>query len=331
MFTVMKRIRSIAAIIFTGLLLLGIGYGCNQAKLSSKTYTVGVVNLNADLDKVISGFKKNLAEKGFVEGKNITYLYNGAHANISDLETDLKRMVDQHVDLILSITTPATKKAKQLTAEFGIPVVFAPVFDPVGSGIVQSLTRPGGNITGIKVGGSSGKALEWLLKIAPETNKIYIPFSSSNTATVQSLRDLKSAADKMNLQLSIREVNNRKELIATLDEIPADIDAIWLLNSHFLVRNTALYVEAAIRKKLPLGSSTFQVDDGVLIAYGQNAFRTGEMAAALAYDILQGVSPRELPVENTDYFLGINLKTAQAIGIDISDDILHVADTIIRP
>jgi len=331
MLIAMKRLKMIAALLFVGLFLICAGFGCTREKLRSRTFTVGVINLNKELDKVFQGFKQGLAVKGYEEGKNITYLYSGAHTNLSELEKELKGMTEQPVDLILSITTPATIKAKQLTAGLDIPVVFAPVFDPVGSGIVQSLVRPGGNITGIKVGGGSGKALEWLLKIAPETKRIYIPFSSNNRATVQSLRDVKIAADKLKVQLSIREVNNKKELIAAFEQFPDDVDAIWLLNSHFLVQNTALYVETAIRKKLPLGSSTFQVDDGVLIAYGQNAFRTGEMAAALAYDIFQGTSPRDLPVENTDFFLGINLKTAQAIGVDISEDILHVADTIIRP
>ena len=80
-----------------------------------------------------------------------------------------------------------------------------------------------------------------------------------------------------------------------------------------------------------MGSSTSQVDDGLMVSYGQNAFRTGELTAGLAHKILQGRSPAELPVEVTDFFLGINLITADSIGIDISDDILHVADTIIRP
>ncbi|MFC1843934.1 ABC transporter substrate binding protein [Thermodesulfobacteriota bacterium] len=86
-----------------------------------------------------------------------------------------------------------------------------------------------------------------------------------------------------------------------------------------------------MRYRLPLGSSTSRVAGGVMVTYGQNAFRSGELAAGLAHEIFQGNSPASLPVEITDFFLGINLKTADTIGIDISDDILHVADIIIRP
>jgi len=154
----MEKITKIAALLFWGLLLIIGVIGCSQEQMNNKSFTVGVVNLNEELDKVFLGFKKNLTEKGYEEGRNITFIYNGPAADISVLEKDVKSMVNKKVDLILSITTPATQKVKQLTAATDIPVVFAPVFDPVASGIVDSLVKPGGNITGIKVGGSSGKA-----------------------------------------------------------------------------------------------------------------------------------------------------------------------------
>ena len=149
----MKQGRYISGLFFSGVLLIAACVGCNHEPLNGSTYTVGIVNLNEELDDVFLGFKKYLAEKGYEEGKNITYLYYGSRKDRADLETDLQGMIAQKVDLILSITTPATKKAKQMTSGTNIPVVFAPVFDPVESGIVQSLVRPGGNITGIKVGG----------------------------------------------------------------------------------------------------------------------------------------------------------------------------------
>ncbi len=327
----MKKIRNSRILLLLFLLFIVFTTGCGKNELSSKTYTVGVVNFNEYLDNIFFGFKKGLTEAGYTEGKNITFIYNGSRSKMSDLENDLQSFVDQKVDLIFSITTPAATKAKQMTAGTGIPVVFAPVFDPVDSGIVQSLVKPGGNLTGIKVGGNSGKALDWLLKISPDIKKISVPFNSNNKATMKSLQDLQQAADKVGVTLAAHEVSNKKELALFFENLPDETDALWLLNSGFLVNHSALFVDAAIKDKLPLGSSTSQVDDGVMVTYGQNASRTGELAAGLADKILQGVSPASLPVEITDFFLGINLKTANSIGIDISDDILHVADTIIRP
>lgn len=326
----MEKIRNSRISLLFFLLLICVLAGCSEGQLS-KTYTVGVVNFNKEHDKVFLGFKKGLTALGYTEGKNITFIYNGSRSEMPDLVNDLQSLIDQKVDLILSITTPATKKAKQMTAGTGIPVVFAPVFDPVEAGIVQSLVKPGGNLTGIKVGGHSAKALDWLLKIAPDIKKISVPFNSNNRATMKSLQDLQLAADKVGVTLAAHEVSNKKELALSFENLPDETDALWLLNSGFLVNHSALFVDAAIKDKLPLGSSTSQVDDGVMVTYGQNASRTGELAAGLADKILQGVSPASLPVEITDFFLGINLKTANSIGIDISDDILHVAETIIRP
>ena len=312
------------------LLLIFLFTGCRDAQLS-KSYTVGIVNLNAEHDKVFQGFKKGLADHGYIEDENITYLYNGPRVKMKDLENDLDSFINDKVDLVFSITTPATKKAKMMTAAKDIPVVFASVFDPVNSGIVPSLVKPGGNLTGIKVGGNSAKALDWFLKIFPHIKNISVPFSSNNNATVHSLRDLQKAADKVGITLTVYEVNNQKDLELLFKNFPIETDALWLLNSHFLVKHTEQFVKTAIKYRLPLGSSTSRVAGGVMVTYGQNAYRTGELAAGLAHEIFQGNSPASLPVEVTDFFLGINLKTTETIGIDISDDILHVADTIIRP
>ena len=305
--------------------------GCDKQQLNTKSFTVGVVNLNHKLDKVFNGFKDGLAELGYQEGSNIDFIYNGSRNSIQEVENDLVTMLDQNVDLILAITTPPAKKAKQLTIKTGTPVVFAPVFDPVKAGIVESMMEPGGNLTGIKVGGNAGKALEWLLIISPEIKNILVPLNRNNQAAMQSLIELQKAAETLNVALQVSEIHNKKELSMLLKEIPSEVDAIWLLNSHFLVTHTPLLVEAAKRFKLPLASGTSQVEDGVLLCYGQNALRTGELAAGLAHKILQGSHPNELPVETTDFFLSVNLKTAEEIGIDIADDVLLTADIIIRP
>ena len=304
--------------------------GCDGQQPSSKTYTVGVVNLNIHLEKVFNGFKKGLTKQGYIEGRNIVYIYNGPHKNLKDIGDDLRSMADQDVDLIFSITTPATKKAKEIAGKADIPVVFAPVFDPVRSGIVNSLIKPGKGITGIKVGGNVGKALEWFLKVSPATKKILVPFTKNNQATIQCLDELQNAAEKLNVHLIVSEVTDKKDLTRLLTNIPPDVDGLWLLNSHFLVTRISLYVNAALEFKLPFGTATSQADKGALISYGQNAFRTGELAANLAHKILQGSPTNEQPVESTDYFLGINLQTAEAIGINIPDDILQAAATIIR-
>lgn len=117
----------------------------------SETYTVGIVNIASILNPVVDGFKDGMAEFNYTEGENITYIYNGPVSR-DNLESEIQSLIDAEVDVILSLTTPATVTAKGLTADNQIPVVFVPVNDPVGAGIVEDTSKPGGNITESLVG-----------------------------------------------------------------------------------------------------------------------------------------------------------------------------------
>jgi len=142
----MKRmgIRQFLPLIF--LLFFTLLNSCNTSQ-SPKTYTVGIVSLNPQFENILTGFKKGLAESGYVEGKNITFIYPGPRSDVTELEKDLHDLIERKVDLIFALSTPAAREAKLMTAKTGIPVVFGPVFDPVGAGIVKSLLHPGGNLT----------------------------------------------------------------------------------------------------------------------------------------------------------------------------------------
>ncbi len=299
--------------------------GCKKEKV----FTVGIVNINPGLEAVVDGFKSGMAERyGYVEGKNITYVYKGA-LNIDQIDAELKDLKARRVDLIFALTTHAAIKAKKAVEGTRIPVVFAPVLFPVKAGLVKTLIHPEGNLTGIQIGGSAGKALEFHKAVVPGTKNIFVPYHADEGAGY-SLSDLKEAAGKLGVNLIIKEVRNVNDLKAALDFIPGDADSIWLLNSPFFVSNIDLFVNTAIKQKLLLSSGTSQYKAGVMISYGQAPFRTGEQASRLAHSILQGAPPADLPVEISNFSLGINLKTAQEAGIEIPDDILQQADFIIR-
>src|SRR5687767_8004977 len=125
------------------------------------------------LDPVLDGFKARMAELGYVEGRSIAYVYHGAVApDPKAVEAEVRALLAQKVDLLLTLGTLPTRMAKQAVEGTSIPVVFAPVINPVDEGLVQSVTRPGGNVTGVQNGTTIPKALEWLLKLAPRTRKI---------------------------------------------------------------------------------------------------------------------------------------------------------------
>lgn len=317
------------AFLLLAALLLAASLGCSAAPAKAKRYRIGIVNANKNLEQVIVGFKEALGKQGLLDPQKADLIYD-EQLKEDEIGRALDSLVREKVDLILAVTTPAAKKAKDATAGTNIPVIFAPVFDPVESGLVPSLAQPGGNLTGIQVGGATSKALGWLLLLFPEIKTIFVPAQANNKGSAQSLHDLQTEAEKRHLRLIVTQIANEEELKQSLENIPQAAEALWVLNAPLIVHNLALVAPAAIKRRLPVATSTGQYKNGVLLSYGQDHYRTGAQAARLAGKILRGTPPAELPVETCDYFLGINLLTAQALGLTIPDEILHQADFIAR-
>jgi putative ABC transport system substrate-binding protein len=309
--------------------VVGLIAGC-EGRGSATQYTVGIVCLNDKLFPVVQGFKDRLTELGYVEGKNISYLYHCPLKDKSQTKSAINSLVEQEVDLLFTMSTPITKQALSMAENKGIPIVFTPVYNVVDGGIVKDLLHHEKNLTGVQVGGSTPKALEWLLTIAPEVKDVLVPINEADPAARFSLKDLKEASEKLSVRLLIAKVRDAEELSAVLADPPGEMDAIWLLQGNHLVPYVSLYAASAIQHKVPLASSTAQYKQGAMISYGQRYERTGRQAGRLAHRVLQGVSPKDLPIETADFFLGLNLKTARAAGVLISDDVLIQAEDIIR-
>jgi putative ABC transport system substrate-binding protein len=310
------------------LLMLVVAAACQVPR--SKSYVIGIVNLSPPLDAVVDGFKAGMADLGYVEGENTTFIYDRVITNMQALDPAIQKLVAADVDLILSLTTPATLKVKQASEGTDIPVVFVPVTDPVGSGVVESLTQPGGNLTGIRTGGSIAKGLDWLLTIAPGTTHVYVPHNPDDSSSVRALKELSEPAAALGLELNIVETRTTDDFEMAMEAIPDSMDAIFMLPSGFFARLTTRFVDTAIAKRLPVISVGPQYQAGVPISYGHNYPPMGKQASRLADQVLRGTAPADLPIERTEFFLSINLRTAEAIGLDIADDILAQTDTLIR-
>jgi putative ABC transport system substrate-binding protein len=306
-------------------------YGLNACQVTEpEKITVGVVNFVVALQPVFEGFKQGMAELGYSEGENIIYIYREA-TNQNELNPIANEFVASKVDLILSISTPATIAAKEATGETRIPVVFAPVTDPVSAGLAESLSNPGGNLTGITNLGSESRRLEWLLKLAPETKEIYIPYNPKDPSAAAALVTARSAALELGVDLVTREASDDEQMTAAINEMPVDADAVFMLPEGLAINHIQEFVNTTINRQLPLsGPTTTQVEAGALVSYGLDLFSAGEQAARLADQIIRGIDPAVLPIEEAEFNLAINLNTAEAIGLKIDPDILNQADEIFR-
>ena len=301
---------------------------CGTAQ--AKTYTIGVVNYVPVLGQVFEGFKAEMAERGYVEGQNVTYIYHGViKPDPQVVDREVKSLLDQKVDLFLTLGTLPTLTAKKAVEGTNIPVVFAPVINPVEEGVVASITQPGGNVTGVQNGNTIPKAMEWLHKIAPQATKIHVIYHPEDEVALTTIAVLPETAATLGVELVLDEVHSPEEAIAAIEALPKDA-AIFMVPTPRLDPGDAR-IEAAVKRGLAVGSTnSSQLKVGAIVTYGANFSAMGKQAAGLVDQILKGTKPADLPVETAEYFLDINLQTAQAIGLDIPDEILRQAATVVR-
>jgi putative ABC transport system substrate-binding protein len=271
-----------------------------------------------------------MTELGYVEGENVTYIYDGP-VSADKLDAVAQGLVEAKVNLILAVTTSATKAAQRATSGTDIAVVFIPVTDPVGAGIVASLTKPGGNTTGVTTATQEGKRLEWLLQVAPKIKQIYIVYNPKDQSPVLALKMVSETAAKLDVELITREVITTEEADAAFKNTPKEADAIFFLPDRMVNVHGTDSIKLATKLRLPTSGANIKIAyDGALTAYGVDLpVAARQQAARLADQILKGARPADLPVEIAEFYLAINMKTAEAIGLTVPDEVLRQANIII--
>ena len=294
-----------------------------------KIFTIGVINFSPAAEPAYEGFRQGMAALGYEEGKNIRYLYQGHINDKQKLSMEGQRLIASKVDLIFSMTTPASLVAKEVTANTNIPVVFGPVSNPVNSGLVASLKHPGGNLTGIAFSQQEPKRLEFLKILKPSIKRICFPYNSKDKSPVQNLQRLQKISQKIQLQLVPIPLHNSREIVAFLRDFPGDFDAIYLPTDSLLATHSSDFAKIAIHYKIPLSTPQREgVVAGALSSYGFSTLDVGRQAARLTDQILHGIPPADLPVEAPEFVASINMSTARKIDLNIANSILRQAIVI---
>lgn len=297
---------------------------------SEETFVIGVVNYVPVLSPALDGFKVEMSELGYVEGENLVYIYNGIVGSDPDaVENEVENLLAQDVDLLFTIGNLPALAAKQAVEGTDISVVFTPIMYPVEEGVVDSVLHPGGNVTGVSNGRGTTKALEWLVTLTPDAKKVYLPYNPNDTVSVTVLGTLENTPSELGIELVLDEVYSVEEAVTAIENLPEDIDAIFRVPSPTLDPRNNELSQAAIARGIPMGSNLL-LNESVLVTYAADIFELGRQAARQADQIHRGMKPADLPVESAEFFLTINLKTAEMIDLNVSDDILEQADIIIR-
>ena len=279
----------------------------------------------------IEPFRQGLRELGYVEGKNIVVEYRYAEGQPDRVPTLAAELVRLKVDVILTLGPTPTRSAQKATNT--IPIVMAFDSDPVGSGFVASLARPGGNITGLSAltAEISGKRLELLKEIVPKLTRVAVLGGSTNPGTAPSLKETELAARALKVQLRYFEVQSLQDIETAFREASkGHADAVLVLN--FPPHIETPIAKLAAKGRLPaIYFNSAIVDDGGLMSYGASLADLDRRAATYVDKILKGAKPADLPVEQPMKFeLVINLKAAKQIGLTIPPNVLVRADKVIR-
>jgi putative ABC transport system substrate-binding protein len=274
-----------------------------------------------------------LEELGYLEGKNVVIERKFAEGNPERLKEFAADLVREHVDVIVTLGTPAGFAAKQATST--IPIVLGANSDPVGVGLVASLARPGGNATGnsLMAPELSAKRLEILRALAPGISRFAILWDSSNPGMAERVRETKVAADQSRVLLHTVGPRNLEELEAAFAELLNQRpDALLVTTETFTRQHLVRILDFASQNKIPaMFEDSSYVEAGGLMSYGPDYEEVFRTAAVFVSKILKGAKPADLPIEQpTKFQLVINLKTAKALAIEIPPTLLAMADRVIE-
>lgn len=291
---------------------------------------VGVLVLgNPPPDLLLRVFREGLRKRGYVEGRNITLAVRSAEGRAERLLEAARELVRLRADIIVAWQTPAVSAAKQATRD--IPIVMAGAGDPIGNGFITSLSRPGGNITGMAGGGADllGKTIELLREMVPTARRIAVLANAIDPYTLIFVRVLQENAQAAAVELHFANIHPSDDLDRVFAAF-AKARLQGLIVQPSLLR--PLVADLALRNRLP-SISGFRAfaESGGLMSYSTNQAQIFDQAARYVHLILKGNAPAELPVAlATEYELVINLKTAKALGLTIPPSLVLRADEVIE-
>ena len=306
-----------------------------SAQSAGKLPRVGFLgNSTAALEANLVGpFRDGLSELGYVDGRNISILYRWAEGDYARLPALIADLVASKVDVIVTAGTPAALAVRKVTTS--IPLVMVAVGDPVGTGLVRSLARPGGNATGLTsiTPELEGKRLELMREVLPKVSRVAVLWNPSNAYQIADKKAVRKAAGALRLPvvtLAVRVADDLEPAFATI--LRERADALLVLADRVFLHNRQHIIDFAMRNRLPTMSAYRELAEaGGLMSFGPNYAVMHRQAASYVDKILKGAKPGDLPIEQPAKFeFVVNLKAAKALDVAVPQSMLLLADDVIE-
>ena len=279
-----------------------------------------------------AAFVQRLRELGWVEGQTVAIEYRWLEGRFERSPAIIAEFVRLEVDVIVTHATPNVVAAKQATSV--IPIVFASAGDPVGNALVDSLARPGGNVTGLSVQSSvlAGKIVELLFELLPNLRRLAILYHVDNPVTVLQTDAIKAAAGRFGFDVDMAEIRSAEDIVPAIEALQGRIDALIVPSEPLFNANRTQISSSALRAHLPTAYfDRVYVETGGLMSYGPNWPSLWRRAAEVVDKILRGANPGDIAVQQpTTFSLALNLKTSKALGITVPWTLLTLANEVIE-
>ena len=308
--------------------------GPAESQQPKRVFRIGYLSSGSGSSARLASFRREFLKLGYIEGKDITFESRAAEFNYDRLPALADQLINLKVDVIVTPGANDTRAAKNATTT--IPIVFlGTVSDPVSLGLVESLARPGGNVTGFTSIGSvlAGKRLALINEVIPKLSRVAVLWNPQNTGSAEVWKESQVPAKVLGLQLHSMAVNSADQFESAFKEaVKAQSGALIMTGGGLIATNHKLIVDLATKNRLPtIFNSKAEVTNGGLMSYGDDEIEAFLRPAVMVDKILKGSKPSDLPVEQpTKFELVINLKTAKQIGVLIPPNVLARADRVIR-
>jgi putative ABC transport system substrate-binding protein len=300
------------------------------AQAQQKAYRVGALIIgNADAELFQNELRDELAKYGYEQGRNVAFDIKSAQENLARLPALAAELVAAKVDVIVALYTPCALAAKRATTEIPVVVISG---DPVGTGIVPSLSRPGGNITGISLIAAAlhGKCVELFRDMIPSIRRVGVLLNEADPFWKPFIEQVQMAGKSTNVEIApVAKVNHPNEIEAALAALKSGGAEAVVVQGSSASKNTA---DLAMKHRLPTATiSRSYAEAGGLMSYGADAPDSFRRAAIFVHKILQGGKPADMPVEQaTKFELVMNLKSAKALGLNVAESFLLRADQVVE-
>lgn len=328
----MKRLIAVITALILIVVIYSVGDDNHASEVTEDDPKIGLLQLvsHPSLDQITNGIIDELEKEGFVDGETMDLDFQNAQGDQNNMNTMSNRFVNNHVDVMIGIATPAVQALTNSSSD--IPIVMGAVTDPINAGLVDNLDKPGGNITGVRDVTPYQEQVDLITEILPDIETLGIIYSNGEVNSVKQSEETKEYAESLGIEVIEATITSTNDLQQVGQHLVDQVDAIWVGTDNNVASAFPTLIEVANGRNVPVFPAVAEmVQEGGIATQGLNQYELGVLTGRMVVQVLQGADPATLAVEDpSETELIINTTQAELLGIELNDSTIESADQIIE-